>query len=125
MTNSEFSHAQRHILRLNGRELAVRLGTTPASVSRWADSQPIPATVALLMDNLIAQALGTLTVPLMLPDLINLSRVAASRNISVEELLLELIRSASGPAYPTPVVHTAPPSESLKITEDQPPPQQT
>lgn len=124
MTNSEFSHAQRHILRLNGRELAARLGTTPASVSRWADSQPIPATIALLMDNLIAQALGTLTVPLMLPDLINLSRVAASRNISVEELLLELIRSASGPAYPTPVVYTAPTGESLKVAEDPPPPPQ-
>ena len=121
MTNSEFSHAQRHILRLNGRELAVRLGTTPASVSRWADSQPIPATVALLMDNLIAQALGTLTVPLMLPDLINLSRVAASRNISVEELLLELIRSAT---YPSPVSYTAPTGDSQKVAEDPPPPPQ-
>ena len=121
MTNSEFSHAQRHILRLNGRELAARLGTTPASVSRWADSQPIPATVALLMDNLIAQALGTLTLPLMLPDLLNLSRVAAARNISVEELLLELIRGAT---HPKPVVYTAPPDESLKVAEEPPAPSQ-
>jgi hypothetical protein len=119
MTNSEFSHAQRHILRLNGRELAVRLGTTPASVSRWADSQPIPATVALLMDNLIAQALGTLTLPLMLPDLINLSRVAASRNISVEELLLELIRGAT---HKKPIVYTAPDTQQSKVAEETTPP---
>ena len=121
MTNSEFSHAQRHILRLNGRELAARLGSTPASVSRWADSQPIPPTVALLMHNLIAQALGTLTLPLMLPDLINLSRVASARNISVEELLLELIRTAT---YPSPVSYTAPTRNSQKVAEDPPPPPQ-
>lgn len=118
MTNSEFSHAQRHILRLNGRELAARLGTTPASVSRWADTQPIPPTVALLMDNLIAQALGTLTLPLMLPDLINLSRVAAARNISVEELLLELIRSAT---HRPPALYTTPLDDPAKATETPPP----
>jgi hypothetical protein len=121
MTNSEFSHAQRHILRLNGRELAARLGTTPASVSRWADTQPIPPTVALLMDNLIAQALGTLTLPLMLPDLINLSRVAAARNISVEELLLELIRNAT---HRPPVLYTAPLEETSKTAETPPPAQE-
>jgi hypothetical protein len=118
MTNSEFSHAQRHILRLNGRELAARLGTTPASVSRWADTQPIPPTVALLMDNLIAQALGTLTLPLMLPDLINLSRVAAARNISVEELLLELIRNVT---HRQPVLYTAPLEKTSKVAETPPP----
>jgi hypothetical protein len=118
MTNSEFSHAQRHILRLNGRELAARLGTTPASVSRWADTQPIPPTVALLMDNLIAQALGTLTLPLMLPDLINLSRVAAARNISVEQLLLELIRNVTDRQ---PVLYTAPLEETSKVAETPPP----
>ncbi len=118
MTNSEFSHAQRHILRLNGRELAARLGTTPASVSRWADTQPIPPTVSLLMANLIAQALGTLTLPLMLPDLINLSRVAAARNISVEELLLELIRNVT---HRQTVLYTAPLEETFKVAETPPP----
>jgi hypothetical protein len=71
------------------------------------------------MDNLIAQALGTLTLPLMLPDLINLSRVAASRNISVEELLLELIRGAT---HKKPIVYTAPDTQQSKVAEETTPP---
>lgn len=112
MTNAEFLHAQKHILRLTGRELALRLGSTPASVSRWADSQPIPDTIALLMDRLVIEHLGKLVLPLPLEDLLHLSRAAASRGITVEALLLELIRSATETGQTQPTQMPTPPPRS-------------
>ena len=91
MTNDTFRRIQT-ALGLSGRELAEKLGVKPPSVSRWREDTEIPDYIANLMQFLEAEATGKMQIPLSLSEMIGLSRAAEHRGLTVEALLLQIIR---------------------------------
>ena len=91
MTNDTFRRIQT-TLGLSGRELAEKLGVGPPSVSRWREDTEIPGYIANLMQFLEAEATGKMQIPLSLSEMIGLSRTAEQRGMTVEALLLQIIR---------------------------------
>lgn len=124
MTSTEFIELQDSILRLSGKELAELLKCDPGSVSRWRKSErPIPSYIAQQMTMLVAEHLKTLKFPMSLDDLFALSRIAVADGISVEALMIRMIRSevarSSPKVTPFPTEETDP-LPSSRVAEDQP-----
>jgi transcriptional regulator with XRE-family HTH domain len=91
MTNSEFRSIQEE-LGLSGRDLAEKLGVATSSVSQWRESRTVPDYIARLMAFLKAEKDGRIQIPLTIPEMIQLSRAAEARGVTVEALLIDLIR---------------------------------
>jgi transcriptional regulator with XRE-family HTH domain len=93
MTHTEFVRIQDEILKLTGREMAAKLGVAPPAISRWRDgSREIPDYIVHFLRYLEAEATGRLQIPLSLEEMIALSRAAEKRGITVESLLIQMIR---------------------------------
>lgn len=91
MTNSEFRRIQES-LGLSGRDLAQKLGVTPSSVSHWREEREIPDYIARLMTYLQDEQIRELKIPLSIEEIIALSKAAEQRGLTVEALLLQIIR---------------------------------
>lgn len=121
MTNEQFRDFQDNKLEMSGRELAKALCVTPSSISHWRDDRPIPDYIVQLLTYIRAEKTSQMRLPLSMQEIIGLSRAADRRGITVESLLLELIRSmVESPAEGTaPITYTpAPePSPALKVAE--------
>lgn len=93
MDNARFRFIQDSIFHLTGKEFAALLKVDPASISKWrTDNREIPDYIGSLIELLAAQKMGELQVMLPLNDLIGLSRAAEQRGMTVEALLLQIIR---------------------------------
>jgi transcriptional regulator with XRE-family HTH domain len=92
MTNSEFRRIQDQVLQLKGRDLAEKLGVATSSISHWREERDVPEYIARLMTFLEAEKNGTIQIPLTIPEMIKLSRAAEARGITVEALLINVIR---------------------------------
>lgn len=91
MTNSDFRRIQES-LGLSGRDLAQKLGVTPSSVSHWREEREIPDYIARLMTYLQDEQIRELKIPLSIEEIIALSKAAEAKSITVEALLLDVIR---------------------------------
>lgn len=91
MTNSDFRRIQES-LGLSGRDLAQKLGVTPSSVSHWREEREIPDYIARLMTYLQDEQIRELKIPLSIEEIIALSKAAEAKGITVEALLLDVIR---------------------------------
>lgn len=93
MTNARFRQIQDDVLKLSGKDFAALLQVDPASISKWrTENREIPSYIASLVQFRALEAEGNLQIPISLTDLIGLSRAAERRGITVEALLLQLIR---------------------------------
>jgi hypothetical protein len=93
MDNARFRFIQDSIFHLTGKEFAALLKVDPASISKWrTDNREIPDYIGSLIELLAAQKMGELQLMLPLNDLIGLSRAAEQRGLTVEALLLQIIR---------------------------------
>lgn len=119
MTNEQFRDFQDNKLEMSGRELAKALCVTPSSISHWRDDRPIPDYIVQLLTYIRAEKTSQMRLPLSMQEIIGLSRAAGRRGITVEALLLELIRSmVEAPAEGTiPITYTAgpEPAPGLKV----------
>jgi len=119
MTNEQFRDFQDNKLEMSGRELAKALCVTPSSISHWRDDRPIPDYIVQLLTYIRAEKTSQMRLPLSMQEIIGLSRAADRRGITVEALLLELIRSmVEAPAEgTTPISYTAAPEPgpALKV----------
>ena len=131
MTNARFRYIQDEVLNLSGKEFALLLQVDPASISKWrTENREIPSYIASLVEFRASERAGKLDIPLTLTDLVGLSRAAEARGITVEALLLQLIRGIldCAPTRPKAVSYKAelldgtPASETLKVAEDPTPP---
>jgi hypothetical protein len=121
MTNEQFRDFQDNKLEMSGRELAKALCVTPSSISHWRDDRPIPDYIVQLLTYIRAEKTSQMRLPLSMQEIIGLSRAADRRGITVEALLLELIRSmVEAPAEgTTPISYTADPDPvpALRVAE--------
>lgn len=92
MTNSEFRRIQDQVLQLKGRDLAEKLGVATSSISHWREERDVPEYIARLMTFLEAEKNGNIQIPLTIPEMIKLSRAAEARGVTVEALLIDVIR---------------------------------
>jgi hypothetical protein len=125
MTNEEFRHCQDKELEISGKNLAEALGVTPSSISHWREDREVPLYIVRLLDFLVAKKKGRLVLPLPFEQLIGLSRAAARRGITVEMLLLEIIRGVvdePAPASSTIPFPQNPPDHRNVADESTPPP---
>lgn len=107
MTNSEFREIQEK-LGLSGRDLAQNLGVTPSSVSQWRDDREVPEYIARLMRFLLDAQTRHLKIPLSIEEIIALSKAAETRGVTVETLLINVIRGI----IKQPVSYTAAAAEA-------------
>jgi transcriptional regulator with XRE-family HTH domain len=91
MKNSDFCQIQQE-LGLSGRELAKKLGVTPSSVSQWRVDREVPDYIARLMDFLRDEQIRKVKIPLTIEEIIALSKAAEERGMTVEALLIDVIR---------------------------------
>lgn len=124
MTNEEFKKCQDKKLEMSGRELAKRLGVTPSSISHWREDREVPPYIVKLLEFLCAEKDQKLLLPLSLDQLFGLSRAADRRGLTVQDLLLEVIRGLaeepiSSPLktvnYATDLPDGTPAQEPLKV----------
>lgn len=134
MTNARFRYIQDEVLKLSGKEFALLLQVDPASISKWrTENREIPSYIASLVEFRASERAGRLDIPLTLTDMVGLSRAAETRGITVEALLLQLIRGiidtpATGlksVAYPHEILDGPESSDTLKVAEDPTPPHVT
>jgi hypothetical protein len=131
MTNARFRYIQDEVLKLSGKEFALLLQVDPASISKWrTENREIPSYIASLVEFRASERAGKLDIPLTLTDMVGLSRAAEARGITVEALLLQLIRAiidtpAAGlksVAYQPAILDGPQTSDTLKVAEDPTPP---
>ena len=122
MTNEEFRDFQDNKLKMSGRELAKALCVTPSSISHWRDDRPIPDYIIQLLTYIRAEQTSQLRLPLSMQEILGLSRAADRRGITVEALLLELIRGMVAPAEAstTPISYLADTTAPLRVAEEPP-----
>lgn len=120
MTAPEFLSKQA-ILGHNNRQLAAALGVPETSISNWSNGKrEVPDYIAKHLELLAGDAIVHITFPISLTELFALSRLAEARKITVEALLVDLIRRAL-----TPGLHLLPTAEAttkVAMVSGLPPP---
>lgn len=125
MDNIRFTYIQDRILKLNSRSLATLIGSSEPAISSYrSGKREIPEYIANAMDTQAGIKIGTMTFPLAINDLIQLSRRAEASGQTVEEYIIDLLRSDGArlpsvqPVNPVTPVNPVPTVRPLYVPAD-------